>query len=48
MNQLGLREFHSFQAGGKDFVYLVPSAAVFALDSMASVILSRLGESRMT
>lgn len=48
MNHLGLREFHSFQAGGKDFVYLVPSAAVFTLDSMASVILSRLGESRIT
>lgn len=48
MNHLGLREFHSFQAGGQDFVYLVPSAAVFALDSMASVILSRLGESRIT
>ena len=48
MNKLGLREFHSFQAGEKDFVYLVPSAAVFALDEAASVILHRLGESPMT
>jgi uncharacterized protein len=48
MNKLGLREFHSFQAGEQDFVYLVPSAAVFALDEAASVILHRLGESPMT
>jgi uncharacterized protein len=26
------REFHLFQAAGRDFLYLVPSAAVFALD----------------
>ena len=32
MSELALREFHSFQAAGKDFVYLVPSAAVFELD----------------
>ena len=31
MSLLGLREFHSFEAAGRRFVYLVPSAAVFAL-----------------
>ena len=32
MSQLQLREFHSFEAAGQRFLYLVPSAAVFALD----------------
>ena len=48
MSELALREFHSFQAAGKDFAYLVPSAGVFQLDDTASAILSRLRERRMT
>jgi hypothetical protein len=32
MSVIGLREFHSFEAAGRRFLYLVPSAAVFALD----------------
>jgi uncharacterized protein len=42
-----LREFHPFQASGREFVYLVPSAAVFELDDTASAILTRLGEGAM-
>src|ERR1022692_4277750 len=38
------KEFHPFQASGKEFVYLVPSAAVFELDDVASAVLARLGE----
>ena len=36
-------EFHPFEAAGREFVYLVPSAAVFELDGLSSAILSRLG-----
>jgi len=42
MSQLALREFHSFQAAGKDFVYLVPSAAVFELDDSSAAVINRL------
>ncbi len=48
MSELGLREFQPFQAAGRDFLYLVPSAAIFALDEMASTILRVLGERQMT
>ncbi len=40
--QLEAREFHAFEAAGERFVYLVPSAAVFRLDSATSAILERL------
>jgi len=33
------REFHLFQAAGRDFLYLVPSAAVFGLDAPTSAVL---------
>src|SRR5262249_43307651 len=36
---LAPREFHLFQAAGRDFLYLVPSAAVFALDDTTSAAL---------
>jgi len=39
---LGLREFHRFDAAGHAFVYLVPSAAVFALDEVSSAVLDLL------
>ena len=48
MNALAPREFHRFEAGGKSFVYLVPSAGVFALDDTADAVLSALGERSMT
>jgi uncharacterized protein len=34
------REFHLFQAAGRDFLYLVPSAAVFALDEPTAAVLN--------
>ena len=39
MIALTRREFHLFQAAGRDFLYLVPSAAVFALDETTSAVL---------
>lgn len=42
MSRLGLGEFHSFEAAGRRFVYLVPSAAVFALDDCSAAVLESL------
>jgi len=39
---LSLREFHPFQAAGREFLYLVPSAAVFQVDEPAAAVLARL------
>src|SRR5688572_12232864 len=39
---LRLREFHSFEAGGQQFVYLVPSAAVFAVDECSGAVLDEV------
>ena len=39
---LGLREFHSFEAAGRRYLYLVPSAAVFALDECSEAVLHEL------
>jgi uncharacterized protein len=39
---LGLREFHSFEAAGRRYLYLVPSAAVFALDDCSEAVLLEL------
>ena len=44
MTAVGLREFHPFEAAGREFLYLVPSAAVFELDDTASAVLARLRE----
>src|SRR5438046_8595306 len=41
---LSRREFHLFQAAGRDFLYLVPSAAIFALDTPSAAVLRVLGE----
>ena len=48
MKKLGLREFHRFEAAGTTFLYLVPSAAVLALDHPASAVLETLGRGPMT
>lgn len=40
--RLALREMHRFEAAGRPFVYLVPSAAVFALDPPACAVLDAL------
>src|SRR5437867_9853576 len=42
MNEFRLREMHRFSAAGRDFVYLVPSAAVFVLDEAASAVFDAL------
>jgi uncharacterized protein len=36
------REHHAFQVAGQEFLYLVPSAAVFGLDDAASAVMERL------
>ena len=48
MSALGLNEFHAFEASGHRFLYLVPSAAVFALDSISSAVLDTLEERSMS
>src|SRR5688500_18182643 len=39
---IALCEFHPFEAAGRRFLYLVPSAAVFALDDCSSAVLDSL------
>jgi len=36
------REFHQFQGGGREFLYLVPSAAVFELDDPGRAVVELL------
>src|SRR5438045_3014355 len=45
MIALARREFHLFHAAGRDFLYLVPSAAVLALDVATSAVLLVVVES---
>jgi uncharacterized protein len=45
---LALREFHQFQASGRQFLYLVPSAAVFELDPVAGAVIRLLGDAART
>jgi uncharacterized protein len=40
--QLAAREAHRFAAAGREFLYLVPSAAVFALDDCSTALLRAL------
>ncbi|MFP5264081.1 MAG: quinohemoprotein amine dehydrogenase maturation protein [Blastocatellia bacterium] len=35
-------EFHAFQGGGVDYLYLIPSAAIFALDDRAKAVIDLL------
>lgn len=39
---IALKEFHGFQSAGEQFVYLVPSAAVFQLDEVSAAIVECL------
>src|SRR2546428_6385267 len=48
MIALAPREFHLFHAAGRDFLYLVPSAAVFALDDATSAVLRVVSESTLS
>src|SRR5262245_54238447 len=36
---LAPREFHQFHAAGRHFLYLIPSAAIFELDTIASAVI---------
>jgi len=45
MTQLALAEFHPFEAAGRRYLYLVPSAAVFGLDEASGAVLDMLAES---
>src|SRR6266850_5807091 len=38
------REFHAFESEGTQFVYLVPSGAIFSLDKIGREILDRIKE----
>ena len=42
------REHHRFEAAGKPYVYLVPSAAIFALDTSADTLLKTLAGRALT
>jgi len=41
-------EFHSFEGGGKNYLYLVPSAAIFELEDLSTAILGLLHDREMT
>jgi len=41
-------EFHSFQGGGIDYLYLVPSAAIFALEAVSKAVLDTLDGRQLT
>ncbi len=43
-----LGEFHRFEGGGRDFVYLVPAGAIFEVDTAASAVMSLLAEGPLT
>jgi uncharacterized protein len=42
------REHHRFEAAGKPFVYLVPSAAIFELDDAADTVLRTVAQRAYT
>lgn len=48
MTPLGLREHHRFEAGGKPYLYLVPSAAVVGLEPAADMVMQVLGSGAKT
>ena len=44
MRELALGECHQFEAAGRRFLYLVPSAAVFALDEASAAVVDILND----
>jgi uncharacterized protein len=47
MSELELREFHPFDAAGRTYLYLVPSAGVVQLDDVSFAVLETLEKDRM-
>ena len=43
-----LGEFHPFPGGGNEYLYLVPSGAIFALDDLTAGIINRLRDGERT
>ena len=43
-----LGEFHAFEGGGRQFLYLVPAGAIFELDTAAATVISLLSEGAAT
>jgi len=41
-------EYHAFEGGGQNYLYLVPSAAIFALEDLSSAMLELLKEGELT
>jgi uncharacterized protein len=41
-------EFHAFEGGGQNFLYLVPSAAIFALEDLSKAVLDLLENRELT
>ncbi len=48
VEKLRLGEFHPFQGGGQEYLYLVPSGAIFALDQFSSAILRQFQQGERT
>lgn len=48
MSAYQLGEFHAFQAGGKEYVYLVLSGAIFELAGVASAVMQQLQSGERT
>ncbi|HKQ74469.1 MAG TPA: quinohemoprotein amine dehydrogenase maturation protein [Blastocatellia bacterium] len=44
METFKIGEFHPFSGAGQEYLYLVPSGAIFALDDLSSAIINRLSE----
>ncbi len=42
MSAYGRGEFHAFEGGGRNYLYLVPSAAIFALEDLSKEVLALL------
>jgi uncharacterized protein len=42
MTTMRLGEFHAFSGGGQNYLYLVPSGAIFALDALTSAAIQQL------
>jgi len=41
-------EFHAFEGGGQDYLYLVPSAAIFALEDVSKAVLDLLRDRELS